>query len=228
MKACRLHSFIKATLALVCAGFMANSASYADPVTPDYDTFGLLSAATFDGSGIPNDSVAITYVGGVTLGLTATQRFSNPTVTNDGHGTFFATPGADTLPSTYARWNFSFYASNAFLNDYTLQLLWDLDPGFGTDEASLGNPLGIGTLAAGSTVQDSWNLGMPFLGGGFDPTAAGEYSFALILRDATGQELGRSAINVNVGHVPDTASTGLLALAGFGSLLVFARLRRRT
>lgn len=205
---------------------MANSASYAGPVTPDYDTFGLLSAATFGGSGIPNDSVAITTIGDVTLGLTATQRYSNPTVTNNGHGTFFATPGEDTLPN-YARWNFSIYANNASSTNYLLQLLWDMNPGAGTDEASLAT-FGSGPLAAGSTFQDSWNLGMPFLGGGFDPTAVGEYSFALILRSATGQELGRSAINVNVGHVPDTASTGLLTLAGLASLLVMARMRRQT
>lgn len=226
MKSCRLPSCFKATLALVCAGFMANSASYAGPVTPDYDTFGLLSAATFGGSGIPNDSVAITTIGDVTLGLTATQRYSNPTVTNNGHGTFFATPGEDTLPN-YARWNFSIYANNASSTNYLLQLLWDMNPGAGTDEASLAT-FGSGPLAAGSTFQDSWNLGMPFLGGGFDPTAVGEYSFALILRSATGQELGRSAINVNVGHVPDTASTGLLTLAGLASLLVMARMRRQT
>jgi hypothetical protein len=226
MKACRLHSFIKATLALVSAGFLANSASYAGPVTPDFDTFGLLSAATFGGSGIPNDRVAITTFGGVTLGLTATQRYSNPTVTDNGAGTYFATAGEDTLPN-YALWNFDMYVSNASTTNYAMQLLWDLNPGAGTNEASLSS-FGILPLAAGSTWQESWNLGMPFLGGGFDPTVAGEYSFALILRSATGQELGRSAINVNVGHVPDTASTGLLAVAGFGSLLVFARLRRRT
>lgn len=225
MKACRHYSFIKATLALVSAGFMAISSSLANPVTPVYSTFGPLSAATFGGSGIPNDRVAITSIGDVTLGLTATQRYSNPTVTDNGAGTYFATAGEDTLPN-YALWNFDFYASNASQNDFYLQLLWDLNPGVGTDETMLSS--GISLFLAGSTNQDSWNLGMPFLGSGFDPTVAGEYSFALILRNATGQELGRSAINVNVGHVPDTASTGLLALAGFGSLLVFARMRRRT
>jgi hypothetical protein len=224
MKACRLHSFIKATIALASVGFIANSASLANPITPSYDTFGLLSGATFGGSGIPNDSVAIKTIGVVTLGLTATQRYSNPTVTNNGAGTYFATPGEDSVPN-YARWNFGFYASNASQNDFYLQLLWDLNPGAGTDEASLSS--GISLFYAGSTQQDSWNLGMPFLGSGFNPAAAGEYSFALILRSVTGQELGRSAINVNVGSVPDTASTGLLALAGFGSLLVFGRLRRR-
>lgn len=225
MKSCRLPSCIKATLALVCAGFMANSASYAGPVTPEFETFGALSAATFGGSGIPNDRVAITTIDGVTLGLTATQRYSNPPVTDDGAGTFFATAGVDSVPN-YALWNFDMYISNASTTNYAMQLLWDLNPGAGTDEASLSS-FGIHPLAAGSTWQESWNLGMPFLGTGFDPTAAGEYSFALILRNANGEELGRSAINVNVGHVPDTASTGLLALAGLGSLLVFARMRRR-
>ena len=98
---------------LVAAAGTASAA----PIVPDFDTFGALPQATFGGSGIPNTSVAITNVdyqgGAITLGLSAAQRFSNPVVTDDGAGTFFATAGADTLNGqpTYAMWNFNAYFS---------------------------------------------------------------------------------------------------------------------
>ena len=72
--------------------------------TPTGGTFGSLPQATFGGSGIPNNAVQMGHnVGGVDLGLTATQRFTSPALTNDGAGTFFATPGFDaSAPFTYA------------------------------------------------------------------------------------------------------------------------------
>lgn len=230
MKTLSLSSLKQTLAALAFAGVLSGTAALASPITPTYTTFGTLSGATFGGTGIPNTAVAITSYNGVTLGLTATQRFGSPVVTSNGAGVFSATPGAYSvaLPG-YGLWNFDFYAKNDTANDYKLQLLWDLNPGVGTDQSSLlGAP--AATFSAGALTQDSWNLGMGFLGGGFNPSATGEYSFALILSDTAGTELARSAINVNVGtpsSVPDAASTGLLSVLGLGTLLVASRLNRR-
>ena len=68
---------------------------------PVFDVFGPLSEATFGGGGIPNDNMAITTITTgaddfktvITLGLSATRRHSNPALTNDGAGTFFAGGG---------------------------------------------------------------------------------------------------------------------------------------
>lgn len=218
------------SLLWVLAGMTAVTAA---PITPTYTTFGTLSGATFGGTGIPNNAVAITTYGGVTLGLTAHQRYSNPAVANDGAGTFTAVNGGDS-PSSYARWNFGWYVKNASFSSYFVELLYDFDPGVGTDSTALGKTLGL--LDANTTIQNSWNLGMTFLDTStppfvipptypsFNPNASGEYSFALILKDTSGNELARSAINVRV--VPDGGLTlGLLgsALAGLGWLRRFSR-----
>ena len=222
---------------LNCASLfcVATSASLlATPITPTYETFGTLSGATFGGTGIPNNAVAITTIGDVTLGLTAHARYSNPTVLNNGAGIFSAVNGGDVYSSPpqpgYARWNFGWYASNTGSGTYYLELRYDFDPGMGTEESDLGKiwgPFGPGTL------QDSWNLGMTFLGTStppfltppaypsFDPNVSGEYSFALILRDFSGNELGRAAILVNA--VPDGGATLGLLGASLVGLVALAR-----
>lgn len=216
--------------------FLGIFTATAAPITTTYDTFGTLSGATFGGTGIPNHAVAITTIGDVTLGLTAHARYSNPTVSNDGAGTFYAVKGGDIYSSPpqpgYARWNFGWYVKNAGTSSYIVDLLYDFDPATATDEGLLGKaraPLGPSSLA-----QDSWNLGMSFLAISslfvtpptylsFNPNVNGEYSFALILRDAsTLAEKGRAAINVNV--VPDGGGT--VALLGLGLGMV-AWLNRR-
>ena len=81
---------------------LAASSAFATAVVPTYTTFGTLTGANFGGSGIPNNAVAITTstaLNGVTLGLTATQRFSSPAVMNNGAGVFQAV-GAPSLPAT--------------------------------------------------------------------------------------------------------------------------------
>lgn len=213
---------------------LSSVASWAGPVSPTYDTFGTLSGATFGGSGIPNDAVAVDTFGGATVGLTATGRYANPPTSNDGAGTFTASVGGDT-PSSYARWNFDLYADPGPLGTagYFARLRYDFDPAVGTDESLLGTVL----FPLTALYQDSWNLGFPFLDAGapgvtpptypsFDPTASGKYSFVLELLNPAGAPVARSAINVNVGgggRVPDAGATLPLLAGGIGVLGIFRK-----
>ena len=225
----------KLLLAVTASTLIGTATLMAGPVTSAFTTFGTLPGATFGGSGIPNTDVAITTYEGVTLGLSATPRYANPSFGNDGAGTFFPSPGADT-PATYGIWNFDFYADpgQASTAGYQVGLYYEFDPAYGNDESSLKT---LGRVALSSTIQDSWNLGMPFLTGGvplggpaFDPTVAGQYSFILALYNAAGAEVARSAINVDVGgtpSVPESGSTaGTLAL-GLGGIIGASWLQRR-
>lgn len=232
------------------------TAALAAPISPTFDTFGTLSGATFGGSGIPNNAVAITTIStpthSVVLGLTAHHRFLNPPLTNDGAGTFFATPGANygdptfmTMPSSLlgATWNFAFYVDvGASSQSIVVRLLYDFDPSFATDESNHGV---IEATIPGTPpveVQSSQNLLFGFLStpsmgppsitpppGTFDPNAQGWYTFALRAYTLGGDFLGQSAIVVTVGNVavPEPASLATWGLCGIGALLTAARARRR-
>ena len=179
-------------------------------------TFGTLAAATFGGTGIPNNAVMMNTFGGVTIGLTATARYAEPAVTNNGAGTYYYTPGF--YPSTtLAKWNFDWYIGGAAASSYHYALYYDFDPSVGTATTDLGR------LFGSSAGQNSWNLGMGFLAtlgspspsGTFSATASGEYNFALLQYDATGLEVGRVAMNVSAVPEPATyllMSTGMLGL----------------
>jgi hypothetical protein len=232
-------------------------AAGAAPISPTFDVFGPLPSATFGGTGIPNHSVAITNVvsgaHNVTLGLTAHERFFNPTVTNDGAGTFFATPGANfgdptfsTTPSSTlgATWNFAFYVDVASTSQPVLiRLLYDFDPSFFTDASNHGVIAGVIPATPTVELQASQNLLFSFLStggtfgpftvtpppGSFNPNAVGSYTFALQAYDSSGNQfLGEAAIRVNVGDVviPEPASAALWVGCG-GALLATARARRR-
>lgn len=204
-------------------------------ITPTGTTFGSLPAATFGGSGIPNDAVEITTIGDLTLGLTATQRFDNPAVTNDGAGTFFAGAGDDTLHGkpAYGQWNFDFYIKGLGGSQF-VKLYYDNNAAVGNDVSSF-----FPTAVDG---QDSWNLGMGFLNGGiFNPNSSGEYGFALVAYEnewslnspdengyhpiLTSVEIGRTSILVKVGtsSVPDAGSTVFMFGSGIVGLILLRR-----
>ncbi len=137
-------------------------------------------AATWGGTGIPNDAVAVSSFqnGGnnLTLAMNATQRYAAPPVTNNGAGTYFATAGPGDAPNFgYAQWNFNFYVqANNTLNPsvsaldlYTFKLFYDMNPASFNDAATLGNfnvTTALNDVAAPvGVIQNSWNLGFGFL-----------------------------------------------------------------
>ncbi len=193
--------------------------------SPLYDTFGPLDDATFGGTGIPNEEVAISSQfsntdgnGGtseITVAMSATQRYGNPALTNDGLGTYFAGAGSNIGPGSPvgtaegALWNFNYYINidstfGETLDDYDITLFYDFNPAFDNGPAGLGtinitNSI-VYYLGAGTTtkVEGSENLMFDFLATDaagfivaptytpFDPNALGEYNFGIRCTSAVG------------------------------------------
>jgi hypothetical protein len=137
------------------AALGALAAPLAAFAAPLYDYFGPLNEATFGGTGIPNDFVAVAsqFEDGnnlVTVALAASQRFGNPPLANDGAGTFLATTGANTLGAPVgaplgATWNWNYFIKVEGLNgatpilaDYDITLFYDFNPAFDNGPAGLG------------------------------------------------------------------------------------------
>ncbi|GAB4551898.1 MAG: hypothetical protein Tsb0013_14080 [Phycisphaerales bacterium] len=240
-----IHLISGAAVALCCATASA---------TPIFDVFGPLPQATFGGTGIPNDEVAAgsQFVDGtntITIALSATQRFSNPPLTNDGAGTYFAGPGSNfggmgESSTEGALWNFNFYmeavdgSNNPIaLSNYQIDLYYDFDPAPNTALGDLGRiDVTAGLLAQMDTTnvtQGSQNLNFGFLAAGFpglvfppagtfDPNALGEYTFALTLSEIGGLGLPLETVSILVEVVP---SAPTLAMLGPVGLLAMRRRR---
>jgi hypothetical protein len=233
---------------LVCALALPGLAA----ATPLYDTFGPLTGANFGGVGIPNDSVAISSqfedgANTITVAMNATQRYSNPVVTNDGAGTFFAGTGSNTGGNnesalTGALWNFNFYIDvsgpGAILANYDINLFYDFNPAFDNGPADLGvinvtNGILASANPLATNVQGSENLMFSYLatsipgyltapGGAFtsfNPNATGEYNFAIQVSRA-GWSVEQVRMDVQVVPVP-------AAVWLFGSALGLMGLARR-
>jgi hypothetical protein len=208
--------------------------------TPIYDTFGPLDGATFGGTGIPTTEVAISsqfYDGDVEIivAMSATQRYTNPVVTNDGAGTYFATTGsnfggAGQSATLGALWNFNYYmkvvGSNGAtpkLTDYQFDLYYDFEPGLDTLPGALGVINVTAALGASTAtlVEGSENLLFGFLAapifgvvsppaGAFDPNALGEYNFGIQVRKSG---WGVESVAMDVQVVPEPSSLLLSTLA---------------
>jgi len=214
---------------------------------PLYDTFGPLDDATFGGTGIPNDEVAISsqFSNGdslITIAMSATQRYSNPALTNDGAGTYFATPGSNFGGSGQstnegALWNFNYYINidspGETLADYDITLFYDFDPAFDNGPAGLGT-INVTNVILGSSdpgtakVEGSENLMFSYLASdvagllvapaytAFDPNALGEYNFGISVSQA-GWGVENVRMDVQVVPVPAAVwlfGSGLLGLVG--------------
>ena len=215
--------------------------------SPLYDTFGPLDEATFGGTGIPNDEVAISsqFSNGtslITVAMSATQRYGNPALTNDGAGTYFAGAGSNTGPGSPlgtaegALWNFNYYinidSTTETLADYEITLFYDFDTAFDNGPAGLGtinvtNAILGSTTPATTLVQDSQNLMFGFLAtdlaglinapaGTFNPNALGEYNFGIQVSQA-GWGVENVRMDVQVVPVPAAVwlfGSGLIGLVG--------------
>jgi len=176
----------------------------------------------------------------ITIAMSATQRYDNPALTNDGAGTYFAGAGSNTPSGTTfegALWNFNYYINidspGETLADYDITLFYDFDPAFDN------GPVGLGTInvtngilgstdPAATKVEGSENLMFSYLASdvtgllvapvysAFDPDALGEYNFGISVSQA-GWGVENVRMDVQVVPVPAAVwlfGSGLLGLVG--------------
>lgn len=173
------------------------------------------------------------------LGMSATERFSSPEVTNDGAGTYFAESGLGAGSATASTWNFNFFIATLGPSITSvmdgLKLYYDVDPGMGSD-------FGIIDFFAGLTTETvaegSQNLTFSFLyaafpgitppAGIFNPFDAGHYGFRLEAEYASASVPGAlttGSVGIAV-RVPEPEVIFLLA-TGIVAFGMSRRLRRQ-
>ena len=243
MKKSRLFVMLCSVLWMLPAFLIPNIAL----AITSYEQFGSFPDATWGGSGIPNDAVAVSrqIVDGdvtITIAMSATQRYSNPPLSNDGAGKYFAGTGSNFAgdPSIEgALWNFDYFikvegtnGATPKLIDYQFDLLYDFDPASNTPFSNLGKLDLTASITAGAyggpnatLAEDSQNLMFSFLAttnspyvyaptGTFDPNAIGNYQFALqVSKD--GFSLNNVAMEVQTVPIPAAVwlfGSGLLGL----------------
>jgi len=225
-----------------------------------YDEFGSFPDATWGGSGIPNDAVASSkqFVFGpngettIRVAMAATQRYSNPVVTDNGAAIYQAGTGSNCgiatdpagCPSANqgSLWNWNYYidiTGVGSLADYQIDIWYDLEAG---PQRAIGDLSGLGRInvtqalggAPATILQDSQNNlfsyletggGAPYItppGGTFDPNATGNYQFAITVNTGGAFNFPVDAVAMEVNVVPVPAAVWL-----FGSALGLLSWMRR-
>ena len=144
-------------------------------------------------------------------------------------GTYFADPGTYPGGGVKAQWNYEFsvnIGTHSFTEGLTFRLGVDHDPSAGVNYTWVEPQThwaDNATVANG--FQNSQNVGFAGTpGSAFDVNQNGLYSFVLEVRDTNERLLDSTAMNVQVGAVPEPETYALL-LAGLGGIGLVARRR---